>query len=73
MLSKLIEIQRREGWPDAEMARRLGIARSTWTMIRGGSLPLSARHSMAAAKAFPELLSDLLMQVSKSDPQSEVA
>jgi transcriptional regulator with XRE-family HTH domain len=72
MLSKLTAIQTREGWPDREMARRLGIARSTWTEIRNERIPLSARHRMAAAGAFPELLSDLLMQVSKPDaPNSE--
>jgi hypothetical protein len=71
MLSKLTAIQRRNGWPDAEMARRLGVARSTWTEIRNGRLALGAQHQMAATRAFPELLSDLLMQVSKPDATAE--
>lgn len=64
MLSKLTSIQTTEGYTDAEMAARLGIARSTWTDVRNGRLAISAKVQMRAAKAFPELLGDLLMQVS---------
>lgn len=64
MLSKLTAIQTEQGLTDAEMAGRLGIGRSTWTEVRNGRLPISERVQMRAAKAFPELLGDLLMQVS---------
>lgn len=64
MLSKLTAIQSTQGLTDAEMASLLGIGRSTWTEVRNGRLPLSERVQMRAAKAFPELLGDLLMQVS---------
>lgn len=73
MLSKLIEIQEREGWPDAEMAARLGVARSTWTEVRNGRLPLSHKVQMAAAAAFAELRGDLLMSVSSADGPVEQA
>lgn len=63
MLKKLIEIQARNGWADAEMAGRLGIARSTWTEVRNGRLALSERVQMLAARAFPELLGDLVTSV----------
>jgi transcriptional regulator with XRE-family HTH domain len=66
MLSKLIQLQVANGWPDAEVARRLGCGRSTWTEVRNGRLPMSARLQMAAAGAFPELLGDLLRTVSAS-------
>ncbi|HEX5466228.1 MAG TPA: hypothetical protein VFW92_06090 [Candidatus Limnocylindrales bacterium] len=64
LLSKLQAIQRRETLTDAAMAARLGIARSTWTEVRNGRLPLSSKVQMAAARAFPELLGDLLTSVS---------
>ncbi len=64
MLSKLTAIQCDRGLTDAEMAALLGIGRSTWTEVRNGRLPMSSRVQMRAAKAFPELLGDLLMQVS---------
>jgi transcriptional regulator with XRE-family HTH domain len=66
VLVKLAAIQEEQGLTDAAMAARLGIARSTWTEVRNGRLPISAKVQMSAAKAFPELLGDLLMQVSNS-------
>ncbi|MHB8398419.1 MAG: hypothetical protein ACYDCI_05720 [Candidatus Limnocylindrales bacterium] len=57
-------IQEREGWSDAVMAARLKIARSTWTEVRNGRLPLSHKVQMAAATAFPELLGELVRSVS---------
>jgi len=68
MLEQLTGIQERGGWPDVEMARRLGIARSTWTDIRNGKLPLSSKVQMAAARAFPELLGELVRTVSSATP-----
>lgn len=66
VLSKLTAIQSDLGLTDAAMAKRLGVARSTWTEIRNGRLAISARVQMRAAHEFPELLGDLLMQVSNS-------
>lgn len=63
MLSKLIQLQEAKGWSDAEMAARLGCARSTWTQARNGTSALSDRLQMRAARAFPELLSELLRTV----------
>lgn len=70
MLSKLISIQSREHLTDAAMANRLKIARSTWTEVRNGRLPLSHKVQMAAAAAFPELLGELLGSVSAADGAS---
>lgn len=64
MLTKLRDIQRRNRWTDQEMARRLGIARSTWTELKNDRLPLTERIQMRAAGAFPELVDDLLGTVS---------
>lgn len=69
MLKKLIEIQTRNGWADAEMARRLGIGRSTWTDVRNGRLTFSDRNQISAARAFPELLDDLVTSVTVTPPE----
>lgn len=63
MRMKLLAIQAREGWTDAEMADRLGIARSTWTGIKNDRLALSERVQLMAARAFPELLGELVTSV----------
>lgn len=70
MLTKLREIQRHNDWTDEQMAGRLGVARSTWTELKNDRLPLSERVQMRAARAFPELLGDLLTSVSNSGPQA---
>lgn len=63
MLSKLVQMQESRGWSDAEMAQALGCARSTWTQARNGTSPLSERLQIRAARAFPELLGELLRTV----------
>jgi transcriptional regulator with XRE-family HTH domain len=68
MREHLIRIQLREGLKDREMADRLGVARSTWTMVKIGRLALSEAVMMRAARAFPELLPGLVMSLSASDP-----
>lgn len=82
MLELLIGIQRREGWTDLQMAQRLGISRSAWSMIRRDVLPLSERVQLAGARAFPELLGALVTSVTvtrddgaprKPQPVAEVA
>lgn len=73
MLTKLTAIQTSQGLTDAAMASRLGIGRSTWTEVRNGRLPLSERVQMRAANAFPELLGDLLMQVSNPPRKGKAA
>lgn len=72
VLSKLVAIQSDLSLTDAALAKRLGIARSTWTEIRNGRLAISARVQMRAAHEFPELLGDLLMQVSNGDAKAPV-
>ena len=68
MRERLISIQKREGWTDAQMAERLRISRPAWNMIRNDKLSLSDRVQMAAARAFPELLGELLTSVTLSGP-----
>ena len=63
MRTKLLQIQAREGWTDAEMADRIGIARSTWTGIKNDRLALSGRVQLMAARALPELLGELVTSV----------
>lgn len=73
MDDKLRAIQQREDLTDAEMASRMGIARSTWTEIKNGRLALSERAQMGAARAFPELVSDLVLSVSQKPVERRTA
>lgn len=73
MLEKLLAIQTEQGLTDADMASRLGIGRSTWTEVRNRRNALSAKVQMRAAQAFPELLGDLLMQVSNGPTKPQKA
>lgn len=59
MLTKLIQIQRRDGLTDAAMAARLGMSRSMWTLVRGERYALSADAAITAAGVWPELMSEL--------------
>lgn len=60
MLARLVTIQRRENLTDAQMAARLGISRSMWTLIRGDRYRLSGDVAITAAGVWPELMGDLL-------------
>lgn len=60
MLTLLAEIQRTNGWSDAEMARRLGLSRSHWNLVRNGRVRLTHETAVKAAGAFPELTRALL-------------
>ena len=71
ILEVLVQRQRRERWGDREMAQRLGISRSYWSLIRTGKKPLSLQVILRAMRAFPEhsvaILSFLAAYVSHSD------
>jgi transcriptional regulator with XRE-family HTH domain len=69
-VDRLTGIQRRDKLTDREMAARLGISRSAWNMIRRGKLPLTDRVQVRAARAFPELLPDMVVSMSTSGPQA---
>lgn len=60
MLTKLADIQRREGWSDGQMARRIGLSRPQWNLVRNGRRPLTHATALRAAGAFPELTRDLI-------------
>lgn len=66
MLEQLIDIQRRNSWPDGEVARRLGISRSYWCHLRRGNMQFTPMVAVRAAGAFPELTRALLDIVSVS-------
>lgn len=68
MREKLIGLQKTNEWTDAEMAGRLGVARSTWTEIKNGRLRVSEKVQIAAARAFPELLGELVTSVTVTRP-----
>lgn len=53
---------------DAEMAARLGCARSTWTETKNERLPLSEKLQIAAVRAYPELLGVLVTSVTAVSP-----
>lgn len=60
MLAKLLEIQKREGLTDGQMAMRLGISRPTWNLVKNGRRPLRDDWSVRAVGQWPELTRDLL-------------
>lgn len=66
MKERLILIQRREGWNDTEMAKRLGISRPTWNRVRNGHLPLTDEVAVRAAGLWPELTRELLDRAAAS-------
>ena len=72
MRDHLIRIQQREKLNDRQMAEKLGVARSTWTSIKLGSLALSEAVMQRAVRAFPELLPGFVMQLSGSDAAEAV-
>jgi hypothetical protein len=60
MLTKLLEIQRREGYTDGQMAAELGISRPLWNLVKNGRTKMSDNLAVKAAGAFPELTRDLI-------------
>ncbi len=52
---ELIRRQRFAGETDLAFARRLGINRETWRMIRHGRTPITPRTLQAIARAYPDL------------------
>lgn len=73
MRDRLIQIQRRERLTDKEMAARLEVARSTWTDVKNGRLAVSDATTMAAARAFPELIPALVVSLSGSANEEALA
>lgn len=70
MLDALLDIQAKNGWSDGEMARRLGISRPHWNMIRNGRHPLTHKTAVKAVGAFPELTRMLLDMAATSVPEA---
>jgi transcriptional regulator with XRE-family HTH domain len=66
MLDKLKAIQERDHLTDGDMARRLGISRSLWNLIRNGKMELSDAVAMTAAGVWPELSRDLLKRAEQA-------
>lgn len=60
MLAKLKAIQERDNLNDEDMAAKLGISRSAWSLIRRDKMPLSDAVAVRAVGAYPELTRDLL-------------
>lgn len=54
-VDRLIEQQRADGLSGSEMARRLGIAPSSWTRLVSGEIQPTLRIAQAAGAAFPAL------------------
>jgi transcriptional regulator with XRE-family HTH domain len=73
MVDRLVEIQKREGWPDGRLAREIGISRPAWNLIRRGKRPLRAQPAMQAAHRFPQLTRELLTFVSSATEHGEEA
>lgn len=64
IVSKLKDIQAREGLTDAEMAERLGCSRQLYQGTRTEKIPIGRRVIGGIPKAFPELQDDVLVFLS---------
>ena len=64
ILGRLIARKRQErGMDQEEMARRVGVGRSTWSRIEAGSSALSIDQLAKAASALDISLGDLMLEV----------
>jgi transcriptional regulator with XRE-family HTH domain len=61
LLTKLKEIQSREGLTDSELAKRLNCSRQLYQGIRTGKIPLGSKVLKGISIAFPELQADILL------------
>lgn len=64
LLTKIKEIQSREGLTDAEMAKRLGCSRQLYQGVRSEKVPLGSKILKGISSAFPELQADILIFLS---------
>lgn len=53
-LTTLIERQQFEGWSDREMARQLGVGKSTWSRIKRGERGIGPSVLRRTMMRFPE-------------------
>jgi plasmid maintenance system antidote protein VapI len=62
---KLLEYQRTQGLRDGEMARALGIPRTSYNALKLGQYGVSHRVALRIHKAFPALREIILMDDSR--------
>ncbi len=61
LLTKIKEIQSREGLTDSEIAKRLNCSRQLYQGTRSGKIPLGTKILKGISAAFPELQADILI------------
>lgn len=61
LIHSLIEKQRAENLSNAEFARRLGISRALWDLVRTGKRGFGERTLSGIVCAYPELIPELLL------------
>jgi len=61
LITKIKEIQSREGLTDSEMAKRLNCSRQLYQGIRTGKIPPGSKVLKGISIAFPELQADILL------------
>jgi len=61
LITKIKEIQLREGLTDSEMAKRLNCSRQLYQGIRTGKIPLGNKILKGISVAFPELQANILI------------
>lgn len=72
-LSTLIERQESEGWSDREMARQLGVGKSTWSRIRSGERGIGTSVLRRAMSRFPEYNGIFLLENASMGSTSDTA
>ena len=60
IINQLVEIQRREGLTDTEIAQRLGFHPISWNRIKKGRANFGEKFLRAVLKAYPELTLDVM-------------
>lgn len=72
MRERLIEIQKRDGLTDGQMAERLGCSRPRWNMVKNGKRTFGEDMAVRAVGVWPELTRDLLDLAAASRPSPVV-
>jgi len=60
LIARLEDIQQAHGWTDQEMADRLGIHRTFWTLTRSGQRRPGTKFLRGVISAFPELTAEAI-------------
>jgi transcriptional regulator with XRE-family HTH domain len=73
LVEKIKQCQEAAGLNESEFARKLGMSRANWFLIKKGQRGLSNDFLSAVMGAFPELTLDILDYMRSKAPAAEAA